>query len=112
MQLLAVIMTFVLLAVGFAWYLIKQDRGEREPVKALWKAFGFGVIGVAIAATIEPFIIPDIFDGSLPLGTILWGSIVIGLVEEASKSLLLIWYIRGKRYFNEHTDGIIYFALA
>ena len=39
-------------------------------------------------------------------------SMGIGLIEELCKFLPLALFIYGKRYFNEHTDGVIYFAAA
>lgn len=111
--LLAVITVFLLMAGGFAWFLVRQDKGEREPVTALWAAFGFGVLGVIMAATLEQFVIPNVFDEKThAIGVIIVAAIGVGVVEELAKCLPLMSFIYKKRYFNEHTDGIIYFALA
>lgn len=109
-----IILLFLAMAAGFARYLVKRDQGEREPVRALWVAFSFGLVGIVVAAALESYLLPTeaIEAGSLGLGALGWAVLAIGLIEELCKSVFLIWYIYGKRYFNEHTDGVIYFALA
>lgn len=109
-----IILLFLAMAAGFARYLVKRDQGESEPVKALWIAFGFGGVGLAMAAGLELFLLPDISGGVevLGYGTLIWIALAIGLIEELCKAAFLIWFIYRQRYFNEHTDGVIYFALA
>jgi len=106
---------FVGLAVWLAWYLVMHDRGEREPRHALWAVFGFGFLG-AIAAVIFEGFIPEKYlgvDAPAPFGLgLLLACMAIGLIEEAGKFIPAALYIYHKRYFNEHTDGVIYFAIA
>lgn len=113
MLLFILLLAFVLIAAGLAWYFIANDKGEREPIGALWLAFGFGFAGGIVAAIVENFLIPT-NDMSPPtaLLIILAASMAIGVIEEGSKFIPLAIFIYPKRYFNEHTDGIIYFALA
>ncbi len=112
MALFFVILAFLLLAAVFAGFLLKRDKGEREPVGALWTAFGLGALGVVLAGGIEYFVLPDIFTEKQTLGTLAWVALSIGIIEELCKFLPLLWFLYRKRYFNEHTDGVIYFALA
>ena len=113
MILFLVILTFVLISSGLAWYLISYDRGEKEPISALWIAFGFGLIGGIVAAIIERQLVsPDDISALSPLKTILFASMIIGIIEEACKFIPMSIFVYPKKYFNEHTDGIIYFALA
>ena len=113
MALLIVLLFFFLAAAGFALFLIKRDRGESEPAGALWTAFGFGALGVVIASALEFFLVKDVFDGgTYPLGQIAVAAITIAIIEELAKALPLMIFIYRKRYFNEHTDGVLYFALA
>lgn len=112
MILFLVILIFVLISSGLAWYLISYDRGEKEPIGALWIAFGFGLIGGVVSAIIEHQLIsPDDISALSPLKTILIASLIIGIIEEACKFIPMSIFIYPKKYFNEHTDGIIYFAL-
>ena len=107
------LLTFILIAAGLAWYFIGHDRGEKEPVGALWLAFGFGFGGGILAALIENLFIPvKDLNPSSPLLTILLASLAVGIIEEGCKFVPLSLFLYPKRYFNEHTDGIIYFALA
>lgn len=113
MLLFALLLLFLLIAVGLAWYLIAHDRGEKEPVGALWLAFGFGFGGGLAAAMIEKmFISVKDLNSMAPLPTILGAALAVGVIEEACKFIPLSLYIYPKRFFNEHTDGVIYFALA
>ena len=110
--LFVVITIFLAMAGGFALFLIKRDGGEREPIGALWMAFAFGVIGIVIAGFLEKFLLPDPGHTHLPTISLAIVCLGIGGIEELAKFLLLALWLYPKRYFNEHTDGVIYFALA
>ncbi len=113
MLLFLILLAFVLIAAALAWYFIAHDRGEHEPIGALWLAFGFGFGGGIVAAVVENlFISPKDLDPSSTLTTIFVASMAVGVIEEACKFIPLSLFLYPKRYFNEHTDGIIYFALA
>jgi RsiW-degrading membrane proteinase PrsW (M82 family) len=113
MLIFAILLVFILIAAGLAWYFIGQDHGEKEPVGALWLAFGFGFGGGVAAAIIEHLFVPvKNLSPTAPLLTILVASLAVGVVEESCKFIPLSFFLYPKRYFNEHTDGIIYFALA
>lgn len=108
-----VIIIFILIAVALAWFLVANDRGEREPIAALWLAAGFGVAAAFSAGMIEAAVIPQShFQTGAETGHLLSASLLIGIIEEACKFVPFAIFIYKRRYFNEHTDGIIYFALA
>src|SRR3954452_12470435 len=108
-----VLLTFVALSAGLAWYLIANDRGEREPIYALWVAAGFGVAGAFAAGLLEGWLVKDASYLAGESGLKLLGAaLTVGVIEEICKFLPLAVWIYKKRYFNEHTDGVIYFALA
>lgn len=109
---LLVILTFIAISAGLAWYLIAHDHGEREPVTALWSAFGFGFLGGIMAILLEHPLPVDALDGKAPLATVFWVTMAVGVIEEACKFLPLALCIYRKSHFNELTDGVIYFALA
>jgi len=113
MLLFALLLIFVGLAVALAWFLVAHDHGEKEPVLALWAAAGLGLFGAVLAALLESHVpaVRDITPG-MPHGQLLASAIMVGLIEESCKFLPLALVIYPKRYFNEHTDGVIYFALA
>lgn len=107
-----VLIVFFLLFAGLTWYLLSRDRGSKEPVGALWAAGGFGLLAVAIALLLETHLTsPDAAAHSRQIGFLFANFIGVGVIEELAKFLPLALFIYKKRYFNEHTDGIIYFAL-
>jgi protease PrsW len=113
MLLFALLLVFIAVAVGLAWFLIAHDRGAKEPVGALWLAAGLGVVGAIVATLLEGwFIAPNNLTAGVPYHILLPTALLVAVIEESCKFLPLAWLIYKKPYFNEHTDGVIYFALA
>lgn len=113
MTLFLVTLLFIGLAAGLAWFMLAHDRGEKEPVLALWMAAGFGLVGAVLAAYLEKYLLPNAnLTAGLPQASLLGSALSISLIEEVCKFVPLAAVLYGRRYFNEHTDGIIYFALA
>jgi protease PrsW len=113
MILFALLLILILLAAGVAWYFISHDRGEKEPVSALWLAAGLGLAGGVVAAIIEGVVLnsKNLTPGA-PLKAVFVSTMAVGIIEESCKYVPLALWLYPKRFFNEHTDGIIYFALA
>jgi protease PrsW len=112
MALFLLFILFIVLGVGLAWYLIVHDRGEREPIGSLWIALGLGLFAAIPAMLLERhFLDVRIGDGGLTTAMLVT-MLSVGVIEEACKFVPLAIFIYKKRYFNEHTDGVIYFALA
>jgi RsiW-degrading membrane proteinase PrsW (M82 family) len=107
-----IFLVFIGLAIGLVWYFLSHDRGEKEPIGALWIAAGFGLIAVVIAGLLENFLLPsDLVTSQHAASAVLVPALGVGVIEEAAKFLPLALFIYPRRYFNEHTDGIIYFAI-
>lgn len=107
--------------IAAAWwliyYLVTHDRGPKEPVKIIVLAGGLGAIAAVVSLILEVILVPQsIVDiqgkvtASLPI--LLSGFLGIGIIEELTKAGPLALFIYKKGYFNEFTDGIIYFATA
>jgi RsiW-degrading membrane proteinase PrsW (M82 family) len=113
MLLFVLLLIFIGIAVALAWFLISHDRGAREPIAMLWLALGLGLLGAVLAGALEGWLVPanDLLPGT-PYGTLLATSLSIGVIEEGCKFLPLAFLLYKRPYFNEHTDGVIYFALA
>ena len=110
---------FVIAIVLFIHFIIKRDRGHKEPRSALFAAMGFGVLAVLLAGELNSIFIPrEIFEaiqsktsGTLPGSTLFISAMKVGVIEETLKILPLTLFIYRKSYFDELTDGIIYFGI-
>lgn len=115
MNMLLIIQLFVLTSLILFMFLRSRDRGQVEPVWALWTAFGFGLLALFVSYILEFTLLPveligiQHFDGSLP--ALFQVSLIIGVIEEVVKFLPFALFIYRRSFFNEHTDGIIYFVL-
>ena len=114
MQILAIIVFFISISALLVWFFIKNDCGDKEPISVLWKAGIIGFLGFIGAGLIESWIIPEshLSPKTSSIGISFFTYILVGVIEESLKFIPLALYIYKKKYFNEHTDGIIYFALA
>lgn len=110
------IVPFLFFGIGLwlAFYLLRKDRGSKEPLAAIWAAVGFGFVAVILASIINELLIPIKITelNQVPLGQLFFAMLIVGFTEEAVKFLPLAFFIYKKPYFNEYTDGIIYFALS
>jgi len=115
-----IIGVYVLLALWLYRYFVKSDRGAKEPVKALRAACWFGVLALVIAGVGNAFLLPDELNNFIDfpdapnpgLTTLIMGSLMIGVIEESAKFIPLALFLYPKKYFNESTDGVIYFGMA
>lgn len=111
---LIILSLFVLTATWLARWFIKHDKGQPEPRRALWKAFFIGVGAMIAAGILESILIkdditnPDLFFSA---HTLLKDFMLVGIIEEAVKFVPLLLWLWRKPFFNERTDGVIYFAL-
>jgi RsiW-degrading membrane proteinase PrsW (M82 family) len=112
-MLLFILLAFTSIAGVLAWFLISHDHGPKEPILALWLAFGMGALGALAAYFIENyFLSPNNLMPTTPKGVLLTTTMTIAVIEESCKFIPLAIILYKRRYFNEHTDGVIYFALA
>lgn len=117
MQLLILLSIFPAYLVGS--FFIKHDPGPIEPKKEIRHALFFGVLSVAIALAIS-FVLAAVLTGDwqsstgdIALEAALPFVVVVGLfafLEEIAKFVPIAVYLSKKPFFNENTDGIIYFA--
>ncbi len=109
-----VILAFIGLSSTLVWYLLRHDHGRKLPVATLWMAAGFGVLAVISSAALERYVLPhQLFAASstFSLGSRFFWFMAVGAIEELTKFVPLALYIRKKTYFDERTDGVIYFAI-
>ena len=103
---------FLAISILLIWYLISYEKGPKEPKKALWSAFWFGILAIIVSPEIDTLLFGSIESlESATLPVLFSSSLGTGLIEELFKFAPLAWYIYKKNYFSEHSDGIIYFAI-
>lgn len=111
---------YVLLALFLSNYFMRNDRGEPEPRRGIRNAAWFGVLAVLAAGYLNSAFLPRevlvFLEGTgapqPSFETLLQASLTVGIIEESLKFIPLALYILPKRYFNEVTDGVVYFAIA
>lgn len=118
-----ILLAFILFGLAiylFILFIIKRDRGHKEPTSALFAAAGFGLLAVLLAGFLNELFVPSQIMDSFASGeshglskeTLLYTALSIGLIEETLKNVPLAFFIYKKRYFDELTDGVIYFGIA
>lgn len=115
MLIFIIILIFIFLGSLLIWYLLRNDeRGKRKPVGSLWISAGLGFVGIFAAIFLEQKLIPaqNLSGVSSALGSVFVSALGVGVIEESCKFLPLTLYIYKKKFFNEHMDGILYYAIA
>lgn len=113
-MLLTTILIFIGLSIFLVWYFLSHEHGEKGPIGALWIVAGFGLAGAIAAGSLEQ-LLPKQYISTSAQGAslgLLLTTLAIGAIEESCKFLPAALFLYKKRYFEEHTDGIIYFAVA
>jgi RsiW-degrading membrane proteinase PrsW (M82 family) len=112
----AVILAQIGVAILFIRYLLDQNRGAKEPPKIIGLAIALGVIAIVASYFLENWLVnPKLLTlGPRQLSTAatFHNSLLVGLIEEGTKSLPLAFFIYRRKYFNTLTDGIIYFGIS
>lgn len=93
------------------YYIYRRDKYQKEPIRELLKAFGYGVLSVPVALCIS---LPLTSAGLVPIEpSTLWGAVGVSFLgaaipEEIAKYLMLLLFLRKCRFFDERIDGIVY----
>jgi RsiW-degrading membrane proteinase PrsW (M82 family) len=101
-------------AMLYSWLVLRLDRYEKEPRRAILGAFAWGAVGAVVLALILETITGGILMFAIKSNAASFVSSAIGapLIEETTKGVallaLLIWY---RDEFDNVLDGLIYGAL-
>lgn len=118
-MIIVALLAFAITVYLFILFIVKADRGSKEPIGALFGAMGFGILAVIAAGTLNEMFVPrEVMEqlgsedaGNVSNATLLKAALIVGVIEESVKAIPLAVFIYKKRYFNELTDGIIYFGI-
>lgn len=118
MQTVLLFIISIVPAIVLLWYFNKQDKGQKEPRKLMWKIFGWGIMAAVFAVIIE-LNIEDLFSylGINPIRTFwlyifLTAFVTAAFVEEAIKLWVVKTHVYNNKNFNEVMDGITYTIIA
>ncbi len=94
---------------------MKRHPGPKEPRKALiWVPILFGLLALIVGGIMNDIFIP--LDPTspekivLPLYITFIAAMGVGLIEEACKFWPAAFFLHKKNYFDQYTDGMIYFG--
>ncbi len=101
-------------AVGYAWLVVRLDRYEVEPRRALIGAFGWGAVGAVLFSVVAELLFAGLL--AISVGPVAADFLTVSVgapaIEEAFKGgalLALLWFFR--REFDNVLDGLVYGAL-
>ena len=102
-------------AIFLPVYFLKSHPGAREPKKALWGVpIGFGFLALIAGSILNEIFIP--LDPTspdkltLPIAGLFVAAVGVGIIEEACKFWPAAFFLHKKSYFDQYTDGMIYFG--
>jgi protease PrsW len=105
---LALLVASLLVPVVFITFCWEQSAFADMPLPVLCLTFLSGaVLGLTMAAVLEPLLLPAVATGSVTLSA----ALTIGLVEESAKVVSVLWWLRDRRLRSE-LDGLILGAAA
>lgn len=114
MELALLLIALIAVSAAAGLWLITRDSRRPEPVAALWEAFGIGVLGV-IGVPLIYSLLPNmqsLSNASTDANALVATILVVATIEELVKFVPLAMFMWRRPYFNEHTDGVVYFGLA
>lgn len=105
---LALLLASALVPIVFVVFCWEQNAFADMPVSVVALTFLSGaILGLTLAAVLEPLLIPVGAGGTVTLGA----ALVIGVVEESAKVVSVLWWLRDRRVRSE-LDGLILGAAA
>lgn len=111
MEIVLVILFAVLPALCLFFFVYWQDKYKKEPLKLLWKGFGYGAIFAILIVTIIYKLVYKVFSPAPTVfGTIMDNLIGAAIPEELAKFFMLWLLLRKNKYYDEYFDGIVYAA--
>jgi RsiW-degrading membrane proteinase PrsW (M82 family) len=106
---------FLASAIFLPVFFLKRHPGSREPKKALWGVpIGFGLLAIIAGSILNEIFIPldptSADKITLPIAGLFVATIGVGIIEEACKFWPAAFFLHKKSYFDQYTDGMIYFG--
>jgi RsiW-degrading membrane proteinase PrsW (M82 family) len=104
----------IVMTIIFCFIFLGNGRSNNEPRLALWWVpIGFGTLSLILALIINGLLIEVGVQEvqTLALSSKIRIAVSVGITEELVKFVPAAIYLWRKKYFNQYTDGLIYFGL-
>lgn len=100
----------ILPSLVIAFFIYKADKQEREPKRELLKAFLLGFVAIIITLLLSYLFKINTIDISSKniFNVATYSFLAIGLIEEFSKWICTVLFLRKNKNFNYLFDGIVY----
>ena len=110
LELISMVIVAILPALVLIYYIFRRDKYQREPVKQLVKAFGFGVVSAFIVLFVfGPIInLVSIEKPSTVIEAFVEAFVSAAIPEELAMFFCLWLFLRKNKFFDEYIDGIVY----
>jgi len=100
-------------AAAFLLLILRMDRAEPEPLRAVMKIVALGGASAIVAAFVEAVLKKwPVFQAPGVAGAAITSFVLIATVEEACKLGVVLLFAWGMPSFNEENDGIVYTGAA
>ncbi|HEY8447556.1 MAG TPA: PrsW family glutamic-type intramembrane protease [Thermomicrobiales bacterium] len=101
-------------AAVYSWLVLRLDRYEAEPRRAILSAFGWGAVGAVLFSALAELVFAGVLSTTVGPDAADFLTVAIGapVIEEAFKGgalLIILWFFR--REFDNVLDGLVYGAL-
>ena len=110
LEVILILIAAVLPALVLIYFIYRRDKYQKEPVKQLLKAFGYGILSILIVLFIfGPFIDwITIEEPETAIGAFWNAFLTAGIPEEVAMLFCLWLFLRKNKYYDEYIDGIVY----
>ncbi len=116
-----IVQLFIIVALIPVWFMLRNGRSNTEPKASLGLMVVFGVLAVFITYLLSlpaDILLPEtgnLINGNMANSArpdnLMLGVVIFATIEELAKFLPAALFLYPKKYFNQRSDGVLYFAV-